>query len=124
MKIRILGCCLLSRQLLRGWRHFLGVFRSGFLLSSRLGFHSIGTVEAGMAAIHLLVYHVSINVGVVNEGLVHVRHSGVVTKRVSFPSAAPIAVSPIAMAVVNSAVKTDHRPPIDSVKDVSAIVPS
>src|SRR5438105_2954476 len=124
LKVRVLLCCLLSRELLRGWRHFLGVRRRGFLFRSRLGFYTIRTVKAGMAAIHLLVHHVSINVRVVNDVGVHSRDGGVVTESVSFPAAAPVAIAPIAMAVVNAAVKTDGRTPVAVIKHVRAVVPA
>src|SRR5204863_9065987 len=82
------------------------------------------TIKAGAVVIHLLVHYVFIDVGVVNDGLIYVRHSGVVTETVSFPAAAPVTVAEIAVAVVNPAVKSNSRAPIPFVKDVVVIMPS
>ena len=124
VQIGILACCLLSRELLGGWRHFFGVCRSSFLFSSLLGFHTVRTVKRGATVVHLFAHHVAIDVGVVNDGLIHVRNSGVVTESVSFPSAAPVTIAPVAMAVVYASVITDSRSPIAVVEDVRAIVPA
>src|SRR5215217_2719080 len=122
VKIGVLLCCFLSRELLRGRWYFFG--RSSFLFGSRLCFHSIRTVKAGTIVIHLFVHHVFIDVGVVNDGLVHICHSRVVTETISLPAAAPITVAGVAMAVVNAAVKSDSRAPISFVKDVGVIIPA
>src|SRR5206468_1056980 len=66
----------------------------------------------------------AIDIGVMDDSIVHARHSGVITERVSFPSAAPIAVPVVAIAVINASVKTDSRPPVPLVKRVNAIVPA
>src|SRR4029077_8442114 len=109
-------------ELLRGRRHFL--FRGGFLLGICLRFYSIGTVKAGMTAVHLFVHHIAINVGVVNDGLVHVGYGGVVPEPVPRPVAAPVAVSPVAVTIINSAIKTDRRSPVAFIEHVSAIIPA
>ena len=124
LKIGILACCLLPRKLLGRGRHFLSVGRSGFLFRSRLRFHSIRSVEAGMAAVHFFVHHGAIDVGVVNDVRIHAGHSGVVAEGVSFPTAAPVAISPIAVTVVDSAVKADSRAPVALIKRVNAIIPA
>src|SRR6266516_3953206 len=74
-----------------------------------------------MAAVHLFVHYVAIDISIMDRG-VHPRHSGVVTERVSFPSAAPVTVSEVAMAVVNASVKTHSRTPVALIKCVSAVV--
>src|SRR5580765_8509249 len=103
LEVVILACRLLPRKLFGGWRCFLGVLRSAFLFRSRLRFYPVRAVKAGAGGVHLFV---------------HVRHGGVVTERVSFPSAAPVAVSGIAIAVVNAAVKTDSRTPVALIKPI------
>src|SRR6266478_4286370 len=123
LELVILTCRLLSRKLLGGWRYFLGVPRSGFLFRSRLRFYPIRTVKARAGSVHLLV-HRAIDIGVMNDAGVHVRHGGVVTERVSFPVAAPVAVSGVAIAVVNAAVKTDSRTPVALIKSINTVAPS
>src|SRR4051794_30397812 len=98
MKTGVLLCYLLSLELLGRRRHFLGICRGSFLFRSRLRFHSIWTVKAGTVNVHILFEGV-IDVGVVNDGLVDVRHSGVVRESVSVPASAPIAISGIAITV-------------------------
>src|SRR3982750_2108262 len=105
MKSGVLLCYLLSLELLGGRRHFLGVCRGSFLFRSRLRFHSIWTVKAGAVSVHILLEGF-IDVGVVNDGFVHVGHSGVVSEVVSIPSPAPIAISGVAITVVDAAAKT------------------
>src|SRR5207244_13184565 len=121
--ILILACRLLTRKLLRSWRHFLIVRRSGFLCRALLRIHSIRTVKAGAVNIHLIVHRV-IDVGVMDNVRIHTRHSGVVLEAVSTPSAAPVAVSGVAITVINASIKTDPRSPITLVKHVSAVVPA
>src|SRR5947207_15011879 len=123
LKIGILLCCVLSLELLRSWPHFLSVGRSSFLLGSLVRFDSVGAVETGTVLSHLLIY-ITIDVGVVNDALVHVRHIGVVTEIVSNPAPAPVTVAGVAIAVINSSVKTDMRSPVTLVKYVSTIVPA
>ena len=123
MKVGVLLCYLLSLELLGCRRHFLGVCRGSFLFRSRLRFHSIRTVKAGAVNVHILFDGV-INVRVVNDRLVHVGHSGVVREPVSIPASAPIAISGVAVTVVNAAVKTDMRSPVTLVKDVRTVVPA
>jgi len=122
LEIPILGCRLLPRELLGGWRHFPSVLRSSFLFRSRLRFHPIGPVKAGTVTVHLFIHHRAVDKGVMHDGGIHARHGGVITERVSFPSAAPVAVSGVAMTVVNASVKTDSRAPVAFIKRVSAVV--
>src|SRR4029077_2886455 len=105
LEIVILACRLLPRELLRGWRHFLSVLGSGFLFSGRLRFHPIWTVKAGMAGVRLSTHHRAIDIGVVNDRRIHSGHGSVVTERVSFPVAAPVATAGIAIAIVDPAVQ-------------------
>jgi len=55
-------------------------------------YSAVATVKARSAGVHILG-EVVIDVGVVDHGLIHARHSGVVLEVVSIPSAAPVAVS-------------------------------
>src|SRR6266704_2388877 len=59
LEVAILACRLLPCELLRGWRHFLGVLRSGFLFRSRLRFHPIGSVKTDSRAPVAFIKHVS-----------------------------------------------------------------
>src|SRR5437762_11510226 len=120
LEIPILARRLLPCNLLGCWRHFPSVRRCGLLFRSRLRFHPIGTVKAGTVIGHLFIHHRAIDVGVMDDGGIHARHSGVITKRIPFPSAAPVTVSEIAMAIVNASVKTDGRAPVSLIKRVSA----
>src|SRR5438876_5000081 len=124
LEIPILACRLLPRKLLRGWRHFLGVRRSGLLFRIRLCFHPIGPVKAGMAAVHLFIHHRAVDVGVMDDGGVHTRYSGVVAEGVSFPSAAPVAISVVAITAINASIKTDSRSPVTLVQHVCAVAPA
>src|SRR4051794_24867658 len=123
VKFWIITCRLLVCELLRCWRRFPGVRRSGLLFCSGLRFHSIRTVKAGTVRVDVSVYG-AIDVGVVNHVGIHARDGGVITEAVSFPAAAPVTVARVAVAIVNASVKTDRRTPIASVKYVSAVVPA
>src|SRR5215469_5219165 len=124
LKLRILACRFLTRNLLGCRRHFRCALCGSLLFCSRLGFHAVRTIKTGLSAVHLVVRYGAIDVGVMNDGSVHTRDGGVVMKRVSYPVAAPVSIPPIAMTVVNAAVETYSRPPIARVKNVSAVVPS
>src|SRR5690349_1602813 len=123
MKVGVILCYLLSLELLGSRRQFPGVCRGSFLFRSRLRFHSVGTIKAGAVSVHILRERI-IDVGVVNDGFVDVRHSSVVREVVSIPSSAPIAISGVAVTVVNAAVKTDVRTPVTLVKDVRTVIPA
>src|SRR5206468_1635816 len=114
---------LLMCQLLGGWRHFLNVRRSGFLCRALLRIHSIRTVKAGAVNVHLFVHRV-IDVGVMDNVGIHACHSGVVLEGVSAPSSAPVAVSGVAITIINASIKTDSWPPVPLVKRVCAVVPA
>src|SRR5262249_25402050 len=73
--------------------------------------------------VHILGERV-IDVGVMDNVRIHTRHSGVVLKVVSAPSAAPVAVSGVAKTVINASVKTDSRPPVTLVKRVHPVSPA
>src|SRR4051794_17324305 len=123
MKIGVILCYLLSLELLGGRRHFLSVCRGSFLFRSRLRFHSVWTVKAGAVSVHILLEGI-IDVGVMNDAFVDVRHSGVVREVVSIPSPAQIAFPGVAITVVNAAVKTDMWAPVTLVKGVRTVVPA
>src|SRR4029077_1777530 len=95
LEIAILACRLLPRKLLGSWRHFLSVLRSGSLFGSRLRFHPIRTVKARTAGVRLSAHDRAVDKSVMHDGGIHACHSGVITKHVSFPSAAPVAVSEV-----------------------------
>jgi len=123
LEILILTCRFLTRKLLGGRPCFLSVCRSGLLFGSRFCLYSIGTVKARTVSVNLSVHRV-IDVGVMDNIRIHARHSGVVLEGVSTPSSTPVAVSGVAITVINASVKTDMRPPITLVKYVSAVVPT
>src|SRR4029077_7154597 len=56
--------------------------------------------------------------------VIHTRHSGVVLEGVSLPSSAPVAVSGVAITIVDAAVKPDSRPPVTLIKRVRPVVPA
>lgn len=122
-EILILACRLLTRKLLRSWPHFLSVRRSGFLFGIRFCLYSIGTVKARTVGVHILGERI-VDVGVMDNRLIHTCHSGVVLEVVATPSSAPVAVSGVAITVINASVKTDMRSPVTLVKCVSAVVPT
>src|SRR4029077_13950872 len=97
--------------------------RGSFLFGSRLCLYSIGTVKGRTVSINILLERI-IDVGVVDNSLIHARHSGVVLEVVSTPSTTPVAVSGVAIPVINAAVKTDMRSPVTLVKGISAVVPA
>src|SRR5215467_6846098 len=123
LELGILTCRFLSCKLFGSWRHFLGVRRSSLLFGSRLRFHTIGTVKAGAAGVHLFV-HRPIDERVMNDSGVHVCHGSVIKEPVSLPAAAPVPGAEVAKAVVNATVKTDGRSPVALIKGVNAVVPT
>src|SRR5580765_8025152 len=92
----------------------------GFLLSSGLGCCPTRTVKAGAAA--GIPDDLSVDISVVNHRCIHSGHGPVVTERIPVPSAAIVAVSSVAPAVIDSAVESDGRPPVALVKEVIAAV--
>ena len=104
--------------------HFLSVCHRRFLFCVRLRLYSaISTVKAGTVSVHVLGERI-IDVGVIDNGLIHARHSGVVLEVVSTPSSAPVAVSGVAITVINASIKADMRSPVTLVKRVCAVVPA
>src|SRR4029077_3278206 len=122
-EILIFACRLLTCQLLGCWPHFLSVRRSGFLCRVLLRIHSIRTVKAGAVNVRLVVHRV-IDVGVMDNVGIHARHSGVVLEGVSTPSSAPVAVSGVAITIINASIKTDSWSPVTLVKHVCAVAPA
>ena len=121
-EILILACQLLTFELLRRWPLFLGVRHRRSLFCIRLRLYPIiSTVKARTVSVHILAERI-IDVGVVDNGLIHMRHSGVVLEGVSTPSSAPVPVSGVAITVINASVKTDRRSPVTLVKRVRAVV--
>ena len=122
-EILILACRLLTRKLLGGWPHFLSVRAAAFCSAFGSAFIPFGTVKARTVGVHILGERI-IDVGVMDNRLIHTCHSGVVLEVVSTPSSAPVAVSGVAITVINASVKTDMRSPVTLVKGVSAVVPA
>src|SRR5204863_6778180 len=110
-------------KLLGRWPHFLSVRCSGFLRRGLLRIHSIRTVKTGPVSGHV-VSHRLIDVGVMDNVRIHTSHTGVVLEGVSAPSSAPMAVSGIAVTVVDASIKTYGWSPIALVKCVCAVVPA
>src|SRR4029434_1312303 len=95
-EILILTCQLLTFELLRRWPLFLGVRHRRSLFCIRLSLYPIiSTVKARTVSDHILGERI-INVGVVDNRLINMRHSSVVLDRLSPPSAAPVTVSGVA----------------------------
>src|SRR4029077_8543969 len=115
---------LLTIQLLRRWPNFVGVRHRLSLFCVRLGLYStISTVKACAVSVHIPGKRI-IDVGVMDNGLVHTRHSGVVLEVVSTPASAPVAVSGVAETVIDASIKTDGRSPVTLVKSVNAVIPA
>src|SRR5512141_617343 len=91
-EILILSCRLLTLKLLGGWPRFLSIRRSGFLFGSRFCLYSIVSVKARTVSVYIARERI-VDVGVVDDSLIHTRHSGVVLEVVSTPSSAPVPVS-------------------------------
>ena len=123
-EVFVFGCRLLATQLFRRGADFVGVGHRLSLFCVRLRLYSaISTVKARTVSVHVLGERI-VDVGVVDHGLIHARHSGVVLEVVSLPSTAPVAVSGVAITVINASVKTDMGSPVTLVKRVRAVVPA
>ena len=123
-EILILACQLLTFELLRRWPLFLGVRHRRSLFCIRLRLYPIiSTVKARTVSVHILAERI-IDVGVVDNRLIHMRYSSVVLEGVATPSAAPVTVSGVAITVINASVKTDRRSPVTLVKRVSTVSPT
>ena len=123
-EVFVFGCRLLATQLFRRGADFVGVGHRLSLFCVRLRLYSaISTVKARTVSVNILLERV-IDVGVMDDSFIHVRHSGVVLEVVSLPSTAPVAVSGVAITVINASVKTDMGSPVTLVKCISAVVPT
>jgi len=76
------------------------------------------TVKA--PAVVIINYHRTVDISIVDNGPVYVYHRGIVAKLVAFPPATAIAITAIAVTIVNAAVKTNMRAPITNVKSVES----
>src|SRR5437773_368051 len=63
-----------------------------------------------------------VDVGVTNHTCVHPGHGRVIAECIADPSAAIVALSPVAVAVINPAVEPDGRAPVAFVEEVIATV--
>src|SRR5215469_17009176 len=78
LEILILGCRLLTLKLLRSWPFFLSICRRSSLFCSRFCLYpTISTVKARTVSVHILGERI-IDVGIMDNGLIHMCHSGVV----------------------------------------------
>src|SRR6476620_7789465 len=94
--------------------------RCRLFLGGGPGCCAAGAVKAGAG--DGFVDDLSVDVGVVNHTCVHPGHGPVITERIADPSSAVVAVSPVTVAVIDSAVESDGRTPVAVVKKVIAAV--
>src|SRR5437899_79303 len=115
MLFRRLDSCLL-------WRGSWDVFRlrCGLFLRGGLGRCAARAVKAGAAA--GFVDDLFVDVGVANHTCVHPGHGRVIAERIANPFAAVVALSSVAVAVIDPAVEPDSRAPVAVVEEVIAAV--
>src|SRR4029079_9227880 len=94
--------------------------RCGLFFGGGVGCSAARAVKAGAAAV--VVDDLFVEVGVVNHTSVHAGHGRVITKRIAGPSAAVVALSPVAVAVIDPAVEPDRRTPVTFVEEIIAAV--
>src|SRR6266446_263068 len=92
--------------------------RCGLFLGSWLGRCAARAVKAGAAA--GVLDDLFIEVGVANHTFVHPGHGRVITERSADPSTAVVALSPIAISVIDPAVEPDGRAPVALVEEIIA----
>ena len=63
-------------------------------------------------------------VNVVNHGDIHIVHGAIVEKASAVPAPAFITVAELAVAIVDPAIKSDHRAPETFIENKSATTPS
>jgi hypothetical protein len=97
------------------------------LLGSGVMVNAAGTAaEAHVAGVgnHASLHHRPVDVGVVNDRLIHMNDRSVVGESAAAPFAARKADAAIAEAVVHAAVIADVRPPVAFMEDVMAAFPA
>src|SRR6266513_1289784 len=92
----------------------------GFFLRGGFGCCAARAVKAGAAAGAL--DDLFIDVGVVNHTCVHPGHGPVIAEPITNPSSAVVALSPVAVAVIDPAVEPNGRAPVALVEEVIAAV--
>src|SRR4029077_12714641 len=123
-EIFVFACRLLAIQLFRRGADFVGVGHRLSLFCVRLRLYSaISTVKARMVSVHVLCERI-VDVGVVDHGLIHARHSGGVLEVVSTPSSAPVPISGIAVSVIDASIEPDGWPPVTLIKRIRTASPA
>ena len=89
-------------------------------LGGRLGCSAARSIKAGAAA--GVLDDLFVEVGVANHTFVHPGHGRVITERIAGPLAAVVALSPVAVAIIDPAVESDGRAPIAVVEEIIAAV--
>src|SRR5207237_9458279 len=113
--LRRLDACLLCR----GSRNVLRL-RCSLFLGSGLGCCAARAVKAGAAAV--VVDDLFVDVGVANHTFVNPGHGRVITECIAGPFTAVVALSAVAVAVIDPAVKPDSRAPVAVVEKVIVAV--
>ncbi len=71
-------------------------------------------------AVVIIADHRTVDISIVDNSAIYVYHRSIVAKLVAFPPAAAIAITAIAITIVNATVETNVRPPITNMKSVEA----
>src|ERR1700757_4440263 len=88
------------------------LFTGGRLfLAGRSGFDTSSTIKANPVNRNIL-NHCAVNVGVVNNGVIHMPNGSITEKSVAFPSASDKTGSEITEPIVNTAIEADVTAPV------------
>ena len=94
--------------------------RCHFFLGGGLGCCAAGSVKAGAAA--GIPDDLFVDVCVVNHTCVYPGHGPVIAERIADPSSAVVALSPVTVAVIDSAIEPDGRTPVALVEEIIAAI--
>lgn len=89
-------------------------------LRGRLSLDTRAAVEARMIVHHCIVDHCPIDIGVVNDGGIDVHYRGVVMEETAAPLSAIKSGSPVTIAIIDAAIKSDMRSPITAMPAIDA----
>jgi len=92
----------------------------GSFLRPWLGCYAAPSVKASPVVV--IVYHCTVNIGVMDNRSVYTHNRCVITEPVAVPPAAAIAIAAIAVAIVDAAVKSYMGTPIPRMKSVKPVV--
>ena len=114
----ILTCVLLVRHLVRSRLEMMLVHRRTLL---RIGLCSDSTLAIEARSINIRVIHYSsIDIRIVNDRRIYVGHSSVVVEGIPAPLSADKTDTPIAEAIVDTAVEAHVRTPVTGVPRIQA----